>query len=145
MKTIFTGLSLLAVMFLQAQVVSQPKPVTAQPVVNNIVTAKPAFLANATYVCGTEVSPTNINYKAVFGGTVFDEAKKFSVPTSCFVVPSDGVYHFDVRVSWLKFTAPGAITVNLNNDEFSPRTTSVQVASTTEPVFDTQYAGLIKL
>src|SRR3954447_15023439 len=101
MKTLFAGLFLLAITSLQAQVTPKVLPVrTTVAATSPVAAAKVAFLASATYVGGTEVVSNNMNTKVVFTGTLFDEAKNFSVPNGYFLAPADGVYHFDVRVSW---------------------------------------------
>jgi len=147
MKILFAILLLGTAVCSQAQITQKVIPVktTMAAAAPAVASAKVAFQASATYVGGTEVMPNNMNSKVIFTGSLFDEAKNFSIPNGCFVVPADGIYHFDVRVSWLRFTAPGMITMNLNTDEFSMLTTSVQTASTTSAVFDTQYSMLVKL
>jgi hypothetical protein len=97
------------------------------------------FKANATFVGGEPIA-TNTRYKVNFGGTVFDEGHNFSKDTDEFTAPADGFYHFDVRVSWLQFSANGSVTIDL---EYVA--TSVLAVSTTMPVFDSNYGTLLKM
>jgi hypothetical protein len=97
------------------------------------------FRAQATHV-GGEPLPNNTRYKVNFGGTSFDEGKNFNKETDEFTAPADGIYHFDIRVSWLQFSANGSVTIDLEYEA-----TSVLAGSTTMPVFDSNYGTLLKL
>jgi hypothetical protein len=103
-----------------------------------------AFKANATYVGGEPVG-NSIEYKINFTGMVFDESKNFSIATDEFTAPVDGIYHFDLRVSWLQFTAPGLITLNIKTNNYIMSGTTVQVPSVSQSVFDSNFSLLSKL
>jgi hypothetical protein len=131
-----------------AQTPQKVLPMKAMPVQKQITGILPpaaiAFMANATYIGGEPIAsntPTQIH----FTGTVFDESKNFSIPTAEFIVPADGVYHFDLRVSWLPFSSLGAVTLNLRVGLYGQLlATSVQMASATQ-VFDSNIGTLAKL
>jgi hypothetical protein len=105
---------------------------------------KPGFLANASYA-GGETIPSKFNFRVNFTRTVFDEANNFSVANGEFVAPSAGLYHFDIRISWMQFTAPGVITVNLNRAALATWASSSQLSSTTQRIFDSNFGALIKM
>jgi C1q domain len=136
--------SLLAPLFfvtgITAQIVTSPTLSTSTTVVSSAI----AFKANATYVGGT-VLDNNRSSLVNFTGVVFDEGNNFSKDNDVFLVPSDGIYHFDVRVSWLQFTAPGSVTINLNTAPLATPATSILIASTTLRTFDSNLNTLLKL
>ncbi|MBS1656181.1 MAG: hypothetical protein JSU05_15110 [Bacteroidetes bacterium] len=141
---LFIGYSFLA----PAQTPQKVMPMKATPVQKEITGILPpaaiAFMANATYLGGEPIAsntPTQIH----FTGTVFDESKNFSIPTAEFIVPADGIYHFDLRVSWLPFSSLGAVSLNLRTGLYGNLlATSVQMSSTTQ-VFDSNIGTLAKL
>lgn len=112
------------------------KTAVAVPVLPSVSVA---FKANATYAGGEPIA-TNTRYKVNFGGTVFDAGRNFSKDTDEFIAPVDGFYHFDVRVSWLQFSAVGSVTIDLNYEA-----TSVLMVSTSRPVFDSNYGTLLEM
>jgi hypothetical protein len=115
------------------------KPVTAD--LNTI--SKPAFKANATYLGGEPIA-ANTETKIHFSGVVFDEGKNFSADE--FVAPSDGIYHFDLRVSWLQFSAEGYVTLAIRTNLYAAvAASSVQISSKTLAVFDSNFSTLLKL
>ena len=115
------------------------------PVTSTVVRPVIAFRAAATYV-GGEPLANNTESKVNFTGAYFDESKNFSVSTGEFIAPSDGIYHFDLRVSWLKFSAPGSVSLLLRTNLYSAiAMTTVLEASTTVPVFDSNFSTLLKL
>jgi len=124
---------------------------TAQIVTNTVklpVTTHPstaiAFRAAATYT-GGEPLANNSERKVDFTGTYFDESKNFSVTNDEFTAPSDGIYHFDLRVGWMQFSSPGMITLLLRTNLYEQiAMTSVQTSSTIQ-VFDSNFGTLLKL
>ncbi len=115
------------------------KPISSE----QLSLAKPAFKANATYIGGEPIA-NNTESKVHFTGVLFDETKNFAADE--FTAPSDGIYSFDVRVSWLQFSAEGMITINVRTNLYAavPATT-VQASSATLPVFDSNFSTLLKL
>lgn len=104
-----------------------------------------AFRAAATFLSGEPLA-NNTEGKVNFTGAYFDEQKNFSVNNDEFTAPADGIYHFDLRVSWLKFSAPASITLKLRENLYSGvGYTSVQQASVTMPNFDSNVSTLLKL
>lgn len=126
-----------------AQIVSNPTIATGTTSATN-VSATIAFKANASYVGGV-VLDNNKSTLVDFTGVVFDEANNFSKDLNQFVAPSDGIYHFDVRVSWLQFTAPGSVTINLNTAPLATTAMSILAASSTLRTFDSNLNTLLKL
>jgi C1q domain len=116
------------------------RPMTVSAVPQGVI----AFRAAATYVSGEPVA-SNTEKKVDFTGAYFDESKNFSVATDEFVAPSDGIYHFDLRVSWAQFTAPGMVTLLIRTNLYEQiAITSVQISSTTQ-LFDSNFSSLAKL
>jgi hypothetical protein len=105
---------------------------------------KSAFKANATFIGGNPLA-NNTESKVDFGGTVFDSNNDFSAAKDEFKAPADGVYHFDLRVSWLQFSAAGSVTLNIKSGRFGNVATSVQAASSSLAVFDSNFSTLLKL
>ncbi|MEP7376570.1 MAG: hypothetical protein ABI675_24445 [Chitinophagaceae bacterium] len=128
---------------------SQTQGVLAKPITRSIV-ASPAgqgviaFRAAATYVNGEPLA-TGSERKVDFTGAYFDESKNFSVATDEFAVPSDGIYHFDLRVSWAQFTAPGMITLLIRTNLYQQIAISSVQASSTSQIFDSNFSSLAKL
>jgi C1q domain len=126
----------------QQPVIKNPNLPAVQPAIQqkNI-----AFKANATYVGGTPIA-NNTESKVFFSGVMFDEGKNFSTSTSEFIAPSDGIYHFDLRVSWLQFSNEGMITLLIRTNLYqSVAATSVQLSSKTQSVFDSNFSTILKL
>ncbi len=141
----FSTMTLLMAIAMQVNA-QQPvfKSNTVKPVsTEQLSLAKPAFKANATYIGGEPIA-NNTESKVHFTGVLFDETKNFAADE--FTVPSDGIYSFDVRVSWLQFSAEGMITINVRTNLYAavPATT-VQASSATLPVFDSNFSTLLKL
>lgn len=104
-----------------------------------------AFRVAATFLSGEPLA-NNTEGKVNFTGAYFDEQKNFSIITDEFTIPADGIYHFDLRVSWLKFSAPASITLKLRENLYTGvGYTSVQPASVTMPNFDSNVSALLKL
>ena len=115
------------------------KPITSSQIEKTI-----AFRAAATYIGGEPIA-NNTEKKIDFTGVYFDEDKNFSVASDEFVAPSDGIYHFDLRVGWLQFSSPGMVTILLRTNLYSQIAyTSVQTSSTTQ-IFDSNVGALLKL
>ncbi len=138
----------LLLLFLAPHAVAQQpviKNANLQPIQPSIQSRNIAFKANATYVGGTPIA-SNTESKVLFSGVMFDEGNNFSTPTSEFIAPTDGIYHFDLRVSWLQFSNEGMITLLIRTNLFqSVAATSVQMSSKTQPVFDSNFSTLLKL
>lgn len=121
------------------------KNANLQPVQPSIQPKNIAFKANATYVGGTPIA-NNTESKVFFSGVMFDEGKNFSTSTSEFIASSDGIYHFDLRVSWLQFSNEGMITLLIRTNLYqSVAATSIQISSKSQPVFDSNFSTLLKL
>lgn len=141
MKTIIT-LSFCLLLF-KKQEAQINSTVTKLPP-TTITSAVVAFRAAATHIGGEPVA-NSTEKKVDFTGTYFDESKNFSITTDEFVAPSDGVYHFDLRVGWMQFSSPGMVTLLLRTNLFEQvAMTSVQTSSTTQ-IFDSNYSTLLKL
>ena len=130
-------------------------PVVAQQTINKTVATRvvaggqlnvqgPAFKAAATYISGEPVA-NNTEKKIDFTGVNFDNGKNFSIATDEFVVPSDGIYHFDLRVNWAGFSAPGMITMMIRTNLFQQIPATTVQAAVTGQVFDTQFSTLLSL
>lgn len=137
MKQLLTFVLLLSIVLtLNAQLTLTTVPATSTMV---------AFKAAATYV-GGELVANNTESKVYFTGAYFDEGKNFSVSTGEFIAPSVGIYHFDLRVSWLKFSAAGYANLIIRTNLYAAiAVTSLQITSTTLPSFDSNYGTLLKL
>jgi hypothetical protein len=109
-----------------------------------LVLAGPAFKAAATYISGEPVA-NNTEKKIDFTGVNFDNGKNFSVATDEFVAPTDGIYHFDLRVNWAGFSAPGMITMLIRTNLFQQIPATTVQAAVTNQVFDTQFSTLLSL
>lgn len=144
--------SVLVVIFINTLAVD---PVSAQQTINKTVAAKvapgdlvstatPAFKAAATYISGEPVG-SNTEKKIDFTGVYFDNGKNFSVPADEFLVPTDGIYHFDLRVNWAGFSAPGMITMLIRTNLFQQIAATAVQPAVTGQVFDTQYSTLLSL
>jgi hypothetical protein len=132
MKTLFVAVLLLAGNFLQSQIQAQVQSKAVSAPVSTAAPVKAAFKANGTYVGGVPVPPRSA-YQPIFTGAVFNEGKYFLLSNGGeFVVPADGIYHFDVRVSWLQFSGPGKVTINLHRSFSDIVATSVQISSATD-------------
>jgi hypothetical protein len=138
MKSYFIAFLLFTCTSLQAQV-QTVKTVSSLPAVK-----KSAFLVNASYAGGVPV-PHNANFKVSFTRAVFDETNNFSITNGEFVAPSEGIYHFDIRVNWMQFTAPGLVTINVNRAVLASWASSILIPSTTHRLFDTNYSLLLKI
>jgi hypothetical protein len=130
-------------------------PVDAQQTINKTVATRvvsgeqlnvpgPAFKAAATYISGEPVA-NNTEKKIDFTGVNFDNGKNFSVSADEFLVPTDGVYHFDLRVNWAGFSAPGMITLLIRTNLFQQIAATTIQPAVTGQVFDTQYSTLLSL
>lgn len=125
---------------LSAQIVQLSK----QKVVTTAAATPIAFRAAATYIGGEPVA-NNTEKKVDFTGVYFDENKNFSIATDEFIAPVTGIYHFDLRVGWLQFSAPGAVTLLLRTNLYQQiAVSSVQTSSTTQ-IFDSNFCTLLKL
>ena len=114
------------------------------PASNAVTSNTIAFRAAATYIGGEPIA-NNTEKKVDFTGVYFDENKNFSITTDEFVAPSDGIYHFDLRVGWLQFTSPGMVTLLIRTNLYAQIAyTSVQTSSTTQ-LFDSNVGALLKL
>ena len=103
-----------------------------------------AFRAAATYMAGEPVA-NNTEKKVDFTGAYFDESKNFSIVNDEFVAPSDGIYHFDLRVYWTKFTVQGMVTLLLRTNLYDQiAMTSVQTSSILQN-FDSNFGIILKL
>ncbi|MBI1781393.1 MAG: hypothetical protein HYR66_08485 [Sphingobacteriales bacterium] len=121
------------------------KPMATPITTATIAEPKVAFKAAATYV-GGEPLANNTESKVNFTGAYFDEGKNFSVVNGTFVAPSDGIYHFDLRVSWLQFSANGYVQLTLRTNLYAAIPASIILQpSTTLPVFDSEFSTLLKL
>lgn len=121
------------------------KPSATPITTATIAEPKVAFKANATYVGGEPIA-SNTETKINFTGTVFDEGKNFSISSGAFVAPSDGIYHFDLRVSWLQFSANGYVQLSIRTNLYASIPASIILqSSTTQPVFDSEFSTLLKL
>lgn len=121
------------------------KPATTAITTAAIAEPKVAFKAAATYV-GGEPLANNTESKVNFTGAYFDEGKNFSISTGTFVVPSDGIYHFDLRVSWLQFSANGYVQLSIRTNLYASVPAAIILQpSTTLPVFDSEFSTLMKL
>jgi C1q domain len=130
----------LAFINLDAQVVTK----TVKLPLSTAAPAVIAFRAAATYIGGEPIA-TNSEKKVDFTGVYFDESKNFSVVNDEFAAPSDGIYHFDLRVGWIQFSSPGMITLLLRTNLYEQiAMTSVQTSSTTQ-IFDSNFGALLKL
>ncbi|MFI5133436.1 MAG: hypothetical protein ACHQEB_03825 [Chitinophagales bacterium] len=141
-----TSITLLICLFLfkkqEAQISSNN--LTKLSLTTTIAAPVIAFRAAATYVGGEPIA-ANSEKKVDFTGVYFDEGKNFSVGNDEFVAPSDGIYHFDLRVSWLQFSAPGMVSLLLRTNLYEQIPyTSVQTSSTTQ-IFDSNIGALLKL
>ena len=141
MKTVIT-LSICLLLFKkqEAQINSTITKLPPTTVATSVI----AFRAAATHVGGEPIA-NNTEKKVDFTGVYFDESKNFSVATDEFVAPSDGIYHFDLRVGWLQFSSAGMVTLLLRTNLYEQiAMTSVQTSSTTQ-IFDSNYSILMKL
>jgi hypothetical protein len=118
--------------------VNRPTAVSAAP--QGVI----AFRAAATYVSGEPVA-SNTENKVDFTGSYFDESKNFSVATDEFIAPADGIYHFDLRVSWAQFSAPGMVTLLIRTNLYSQIAITTILPSSTTQLFDSNLSSLAKL
>lgn len=131
------------IVVLNLKVVAQKKIST--PVNATVTIPVIAFKANATFVGGEPIANAT-PHKVNFGGTIFNEGNCFSKDRDEFVAPEDGYYHFDLRVSWLKFSAAGNIELYiLTNWHDVVPAGSIQLSSTTQSTFDSNFSALVKL
>ena len=141
MKIIITTLIILLFFFnskaqINTNVTKLPVSVVAASVI--------AFRAAATYIGGEPIA-NNTEKKVDFTGVYFDESKNFSIISDEFITPSNGIYHFDLRVGWMQFTSAGMVTLLLRTNLFEQiAVTSVQTSSTTQ-IFDSNFGTLMKL
>ena len=143
--TFFAALFFCSLSATESQAQVTPLKPVARPVVNSpVMQGVIAFNAAATYINGAPIA-NNTESKVNFTGTFFDESKNFSVATDEFVAPSDGIYHFDLRVSWAQFTAPGMVSLFIRTNLYEQiAMTSVQISSITQ-LFDSNFSSLLKL
>lgn len=117
----------------------------ATPANAPVTTPVIAFKANATFVGGEPIANATA-HKVNFGGTIFNEGNCFSKDKDEFVAPEDGYYHFDLRVSWLKFSAAGNVELYiLTNWYATVPVGSIQLSSTMQSTFDSNFSALVKL
>src|SRR4030095_13742235 len=118
-------------------------PVTSVPA--RTASAIVAFKTNATYISGEPVAnntPAKIDFN---GNPLFDEGKNFSMTTDEFIAPSNGYYHFDLRVGWDRFTAPGTVTIRILTNWYATVPVSTWLPASTAALFDTNFSTILLL
>lgn len=127
-------------------------PMNTKPVNTNSTLATQAsgqvvaFKTHATYIGGQAVKSA-VPYDVDFNGhPLFDEGNNFSNDKDEFTVPSDGYYHFDVRVGWDKFSAKGDVQIRILINWYSGLPAVTYLPGNTDiAIFDTNFSTLLKL
>lgn len=105
-----------------------------------------AFKANATVISGQPIASATPHDVDFTGRALFNESNSFSIDKDEFAAPSDGYYHFDVRVNWVKFSAKGSVEIRLLVNWYSGLPAATWLPGNTElATFDTNFSTLMQL